>query len=260
MLKEKHLIRDALFINFQNLFIKDKIDLMDKKYLKQFIENTLHLDVNDEVLSKFEKYEALLKEWNAKFNLTAIRDDQGILEKHFIDSIYPMVFVDFKDKKLCDIGSGAGFPGIPLAILNPSLTVVLVEASGKKTTFLNEVKNVLGLENLHVLRMRVEVLKYREHFDFVSARAVTQMNILSELAIPLLKINGELLAYKLYDVENELNEAKNAFKVLDASLEDVKKYNLPISGDGRSLVIIKKNGKTKLRYPRPYSEISAKPL
>ena len=233
---------------------------MDKKYLKQFIENTLHLDVSDETLSKFEKYEALLKEWNSKFNLTAIRDDQGILEKHFIDSIYPMAFVDFKDKKLCDIGSGAGFPGVPLAIMNPSLTVVLVESNGKKTTFLNEVKNALGLENLHVLRLRVEVLRYKEHFDFVTARAVTKLNILSELSIPLLKINGELLAYKLYDVENELSEAKNALKALDASLEDVKKYNLPISGDGRSLVIVKKNGKTKLRYPRTYSEISAKPL
>lgn len=233
---------------------------MDKKYLANFIEKELSKSADEIILNKFEKYQSLLKEWNEKFNLTAILDDQGILEKHFIDSIYPVKFIDFANKSLCDIGSGAGFPGIPLAILNPSLKVTLVESNGKKITFLNEVVKSLSLDNVKVIKSRVEELNKREAFDFVSARAVTKLNVLSELSIPLLVVNGELLAYKLHDVEEELSRAKNALKLLDSKVEKVEKYNLPISGDGRSLVIIKKLKVTKKKYPREFSKISSKPL
>ena len=233
---------------------------MDKKYLANFIEKELSKSADEITLSKFEKYQSLLKEWNEKFNLTAILDDQGILEKHFIDSIYPVKFIDFANKSLCDIGSGAGFPGIPLAILNPTLKVTLVESNGKKVTFLNEVVKSLSLDNVNVIKSRAEELNIREAFDFVSARAVTELNVLSELSIPLLKVNGELLAYKLYDVEEELSRAKNALKLLDSKVKKVEKYNLPISGDGRSLVIIKKLKVTKKKYPREFSKISSKPL
>ncbi|MCR5332625.1 MAG: 16S rRNA (guanine(527)-N(7))-methyltransferase RsmG [Bacilli bacterium] len=232
---------------------------MDKEYLESFIKNELHQEVDGELL-KFSLYEKLLKEWNEKFNLTAITDDEGILEKHFIDSIYPMKFVDFKNKSLCDIGTGAGFPGIPLAILNPSLKVTLVESNGKKVAFLNEVVNSLSLDNVIVVKSRAEEFKIREEFDYVSARAVTQLNVLSELSIPLLKVNGELLAYKLFDVEEEVKNAFNALKVLDSKIERIEKYKLPISGDGRSLVIVRKLKATKKKYPRQFSEISSKPL
>lgn len=233
---------------------------MDKKYLANFIEKELSKSADEIILSKFEKYQSLLKEWNEKFNLTAILDDQGIIEKHFIDSIYPVKFIDFANKSLCDIGSGAGFPGIPLAILNPTLKVTLVESNGKKITFLNEVVKSLSLDNVKVIKSRVEELNKREAFDFVSARAVTKLNVLSELSIPLLVVNGELLAYKLHDVEEELSRAKNALKLLDSKVEKVEKYNLPISGDGRSLVIVKKLKVTKKKYPREFSKISSKPL
>ena len=234
---------------------------MNKKFLEYFIKDELKLEVSDETLSKFSTYERLLREWNEKFNLTAILDDDGILEKHFIDSIYSIKYVDFLDKSLCDIGSGAGFPGVPLAILIPSLKVTLVESNGKKVTFLNELKKILELDNIEVIQARAEELKdKKETFDLVSARAVTQLNVLSELSIPLLKVKGKLVAYKLYDVEEEIGLATRALKELDSKIDDIFKYHLPMSSDGRSLVIISKEKATKKRYPREYSQISKSPL
>ena len=233
---------------------------MNKKFLKYFIEDELKIEVSDATLTKFSTYEKLLREWNEKFNLTAILDDDGILEKHFIDSIYSIKYVDFANKSLCDIGSGAGFPGIPLALLIPSLNVTLVESNGKKITFLNEMKKVLELDNVAVIQSRAEELKQRETFDYVSARAVTQLNVLSELSIPLLKVKGKLIAYKLYDVEEEVGHATRALKELDSKIDDIIKYHLPMSSDGRSLVIISKEKATKKRYPREYSQISKSPL
>ena len=234
---------------------------MNRIYLSSFIIDNLHLDVSEDILLKFEKYESLLKEWNEKFNLTAIIDDEGILEKHFIDSIYPIKYINFKNKSLCDIGSGAGFPGLPLAILIPSLKVTLVESNGKKVSFLKELVNQLSLDNVGVIKARAEELKDKKGtFDCVSARAVTQLNVLNELAIPLLKVKGKLLAYKLYDVEEELANAKHALKELDSEVIDIFKYQLPISNDGRSLVVISKETATKKRYPREYSQISKSPL
>lgn len=234
---------------------------MYKKFLKYFIEDELKIEVSDKTLTKFSTYEKLLREWNEKFNLTAILDDDGILEKHFIDSIYSIKYVDFSNKSLCDIGSGAGFPGIPLALLIPSLKVTLVESNGKKITFLNEIKKVLELNNVEVIQARAEELKdKKESFDLVTARAVTQLNVLSELSIPLLKVKGKLIAYKLYDVEEEVGHATRALKELDSKIDDIIKYHLPMSSDGRSLVIISKEKATKKRYPREYSQISKSPL
>lgn len=234
---------------------------MDKELFKSFIKNELRSKVDDEILSDFSIYEKLLKEWNEKFNLTAILDDKNILEKHFIDSIYPAKFIDFYNKSLCDIGSGAGFPGLPLAILFPPLKVTLVESNGKKVSFLKEVVQQLNLNNVTVKQSRAEDLKKeKESFDFVTARAVTQLNVLSELAIPLLKVKGKLLAYKLFDVEEEIKAAKHALKELDSELSDIYKYYLPISNDGRSLLVITKLKANKKRYPRAFTEISKSPL
>lgn len=233
---------------------------MDKAYLKAFLNKELSLNA-DSILDKFSKYEELLLSYNQKFNLTAITDEEGILEKHFIDSLMAMKFIDFKNKSLCDIGTGAGFPGMVLAIANPTLKVALVESNNKKVSFLKVVKNELGLNNVTVISSRAEDLKgYREHFDYVSARAVTRLNVLLELGVPLLKVNGHLLAYKLADNENEILEAKNALKVLSSSIENNYKFNLPISNAERSLIVIKKHEVTKAKYPRSYSLISKKGL
>lgn len=223
-----------------------------------FLKDNYQID--DILITKFLDYLKLLSEWNERFNLTAITSEEGILEKHFIDSILPMQYIDFSNKTLCDIGTGAGFPGIPLAICNPSLNVTLIESNGKKVSFLEEVKKVLSLDNVFIYKVRAEEFDQRELFDYVSARAVTKLNVLLELGVPLLKINGQMLAYKLFDVEEEINESKHALKVLDCKLECCKKYELPFSKDKRSLVIVSKLNKTKNKYPRDFASISKSPL
>ena len=160
-----------------------------------------------------------------------------------------------------DIGSGAGFPGIPLAILFPNLTITLVESNGKKVSFLNEVRNELHLNNLFILQSRVEDLKgLRGEFDYVTARAVTQLNILLELAMPLLKVKGHLLAYKGSMVDIEIKQSERAIHTLDSKIYQKNIYNLPYSKDGRSLVDDIKLKETKNKYPREYSLIIKKPL
>lgn len=232
---------------------------MNKEKLLNLIKE-IGLKLDDEKVNKFALYESLLLEWNNKFNLTAILDEDGILLKHFTDSIFPAKFIDFSGKALCDIGTGAGFPGIPLAIYNSSLRVTLVESNGKKIQFLNEVKKQLKLDNIDVVQSRAEDYKNREAFDYVSARAVTQLNVLSELAIPLLKIEGKLIALKLFDCEEEINNAKHALKVLDSKIEKIEKYVLPNSEEKRSLIVVQKMSRTKNKYPRNFAEISKSPL
>ena len=151
--------------------------------LKQF-------GLSKEQISKFERYLDLLLEWNEKFNLTAITDKDEIEEKHFLDSLELIEFFGVKNKTLLDVGSGAGFPGIPLAIAEPSLDVTLLEANGKKVSFLKEVIKVLELPNVEVIQGRAEELKMREHFDVVTARAVKELNILLEISFHLLKVGG----------------------------------------------------------------------
>lgn len=234
---------------------------MNDTNLKEFLIKELHIDNCLEIINKFSIYFDELVEANKITNLTAIRDEEGIIEKHFIDSLYSAKYIDFNNKSLCDLGTGAGFPGIPLAIIFPSLKVTLVEANNKKIKFLNSVVEKLSLNNVTIINQRAESLKnLKNSFNFVSARAMTRLNVLLELSIPLCKVHGFLLAYKLFDVENEINEAKHAFNELDCKLQNIYKYNLPISNDPRSLLVIEKIGKTKNRYPRDFSKISSSPL
>lgn len=233
---------------------------MNLELIKNFLTNDLNLTDVDSILDKFQTYEKLLLEWNEKFNLTAIKEENEVTEKHFIDSLFSLKYVDFDNKTLLDIGSGAGFPALPLAILNPSLKATLIESNGKKVSFLNEVKNVLKLDNVNIVKSRVEDIKEKEQFDYVSARAVTELRVLLELSIPYLKIGGQLIAYKLFDNEEEIISSKNALKVLDCYVEHNYKFELPLSKSKRSLLVIRKNKKTKNKYPRLYSEISHHPL
>jgi len=209
---------------------------------------------------KFAKFESLLLEWNEKFNLTAILDHDEITEKHFIDSLLATNFVELKHGRLLDIGSGAGFPGIPLAIYLPKLKITLLESNGKKVTFLNEVVKQLNLENVTVINGRAEDLKNREYYDFVTARAVKALNILMELTIPFVKVHGALIAYKGRDADAEIIEAKSAFKKLNCKLKNSFAYELPKTKDNRKLLVIIKEKATLKKYPRNYSEISKQPL
>lgn len=213
-----------------------------------------------EQIEKFEQYISLLLEWNEKFNLTAITDRDEIEEKHFIDSIELVKYFDVKNKTLIDIGSGAGFPGIPLAIVEPTLKITLLEATGKRVTFLKEVVSKLNLKNVEVIQGRAEELGTREKYDIVTARAVKELNTLLEISFYLLKVNGTFIAYKSSNIDNEIENAKHAFKCLQIS--DYKKfeYSLPKSKDMRVLLGILKKNKTLKKYPRHYSDIVKSPL
>ena len=216
--------------------------------------------LNKEQISKFETYLDLLLEWNEKFNLTAITDKDEIEEKHFIDSLELFKYFDVKNKTLLDVGSGAGFPGIPLAIVEPSLKVTLLESNGKRVSFLKETVKVLDLKNVDIIQGRVEELGTREKYDFVTARAVKELNILLELCFYLVKVGGSFIAYKSSGVEEEILNAKHALKCLQ--IEEFKKfdYYLPKSKNNRVFLGILKKNKTQKKYPRRYSEIVKQPL
>jgi len=217
-------------------------------------------NLTKEQLDKFNLYRDLLLEWNEKFNLTAITDLEEIEEKHFIDSLLPTNFYTFKKGKLLDIGSGAGFPGIPLAIYLPDLKVTLLESNGKKVSFLNEVVEKLELKNVNVINGRAEDLKLRSSFDYVTGRAVKSLNIFAELGIPFVKVHGVLLAYKGDHADDELNEAKSALRKLNSSVVAKYRYSLPKSQDNRNLLVILKQKEIQKKYPRNYSEIIKNPL
>lgn len=216
--------------------------------------------LNTEQISKFERYLDLLLEWNEKFNLTAITDKDEIEEKHFIDSIALTKFFDLKGKSLLDVGSGAGFPGVPLAIVEPTAQITLLESNGKRISFLKEVVKKLDLKNVEIIQGRAEELNTREKYDFVTARAVKELNILLELCFYLVKVGGHFVAYKSSSVDEEIKNAKNAFKVLQ--IDDFKKfdYSLPKSKNSRVFLGILKKNETKKKYPRRYGEIVNHPL
>ena len=216
--------------------------------------------LSKEQISKFEKYLDLLLEWNEKFNLTAITDKDEIEEKHFYDSIAVIKFFDLKNKSLLDVGSGAGFPGIPLAIVEPTCKITLLESNGKRITFLKEVVKELDLTNVEIIQGRAEELGAREKYDVVTARAVKELNILLELCFYLVKVNGFFVAYKSSGVDEEISNAKKAFKALQ--IDEYKKFDyfLPKSKNSRVFLGILKKNKTLKKYPRRYGEIVKQPL
>lgn len=211
-------------------------------------------------ISSLAKYRELILEWNKKFNLTAITDLDEIEEKHFVDSLYLDRYLDLEYQTLLDVGSGAGFPGIPLAIAHPNLKVTLLESNGKKVTFLKEVIKELQLNNVEVVQARAEEFNKRESFDIVTARAVKELNILLEITFHLVKVGGYFVAYKSSAIDGEINRASKAFKAIEISELCKKEYNLPKSKDKRVLLMILKQKSTKKKYPRSYSEIVKAPL
>ena len=217
-------------------------------------------DLNQKQVQLFEKYLELLLEWNEKFNLTAIVEKSQIEEKHFADSLYLLKYFSLKDKSLLDVGSGAGFPGIPLAIVEPTAKITLLESNGKKVTFLKEVVGQLQLSNVEIIQGRAEELNLREKFDYVTARAVKELNVLLELSFYMVKVGGSFLAYKSSNIDNEIANATHAFKCL--AIDNYKKYEycLPKSKDTRVLFEVLKESKTQKKYPRRYSEIVKQPL
>lgn len=215
--------------------------------------------IPQEKLDKFEKYYELLVFYNSKFNITAITEKEEVVVKHFIDSVLGVDKVC--GKTLIDIGSGGGFPAIPLKIVNEKLDVTMLEATGKKCEFLNTVIKELGLENIRVINNRAELLakdeNYREKFDVCTARAVARLNTLSEYCMPFVKIGGKFVSYK-GDAEDEIKEALSAVKILGGKIVDVKNYNLLDAK--RTLVTIEKIKNTDKKYPRGQGKERKNPL
>lgn len=226
------------------------------EYLKQ-----TNLKLNDNCLEKLEEFKNMLLFWNKKFNLTTITDDLGIEIKHFEDSLINEKYF-FKNAKVCEIGSGGGFPSIPLMCLREDLNFTLFESVGKKCTFLNEVINNLKL-NAKVVNVRAEDAgknkEYREKFDIVTARAVARLNTLSEYCIPFIKKEGLFIAYK-GEKNGEEKEALNAIKTLGGTLINSDFYSLSFDMGERSVFVIKKVINTPEKYPRGNGKERSKPL
>ena len=219
--------------------------------------NKINIQITEEEQKKFTIYKDLLKEYNEKFNLTSIIDDDKIYLKHFYDSLYLLTFKEIKAaNSILDIGTGAGFPGMALAIMLPNTQITLVEANAKKCAFLKTVSETLDLKNVLVKNERAEEFskKNREKFDIVTSRAVANLLVLSELEIPALKINGYFLPLKSH-FEEELSISKEKIKNMGCILEDTINYYLPIENSQRTILKIKKRQKTQEMYPRDYSKI-----
>lgn len=225
----------------------------------EFIKETNLLGINltDEELAKFEEYKELLKEYNKKFNLTSITNDNEIYLKHFYDSLCIMKAQELlNSSSLLDIGTGAGFPGIPVAIVNKDIKITLVESNKKKCEFLKVVKDSLNLQNVEIINARAEdfAKTNREKFEVATSRAVANLSILLELEFPALSVGGVLLALKS-NVQEELENSKSILKELNGTIKNTIEYTLPYEESKRTLLIIQKQLPTNSKYPRQYSQI-----
>lgn len=223
--------------------------------------NKIDIILSDYQLNQLDKYYNILAEYNKNINLTTITDYNQVLLKHFYDSLTITKAIELTNQKVCDIGTGAGFPGIVLKIAYPNLKITLVESLTKRCAFLNEVIKKLGLEDIKVVNQRAEEFSQNniEYFDIITSRAVAKLNILLELSIKSLKIGGYYIALKA-NVDEEIKGISNCLTKLNASLESITTFNLPIDNSLRNIIKIKKDNHTPSIYPRRYNEIKKRPL
>ncbi len=235
--------------------------MIDRDKLYQYARD-IGVELDDNMLSRFRLYASELITTNKKYNLTAITEPDEVVVKHFIDSLNVLKYFDLDyGNKIIDIGSGAGFPALPLLIAkNGMLEVTFVDSVRKKLLFIERALNVCGLKG-EILHERAEELgqdkDYRESYDVATARAVAPLNVLCELCMPFVKVGGYFIALK--GSSDEVTDAKRAIKQLGGKIESNVSYKLP-NGDPRSIVIIKKISQTPTKYPRKYKIISSKPL
>lgn len=231
--------------------------------MKEYFNNILQkseIEISEEKKENLLNYLELLYEKNQVMNLTAIRDKEGMLEKHFVDALFLTKVINDNEKSFIDVGTGAGFPGLVLAIFYPEKQFLLVDSVRKKIEFINEVVEKIGLKNVKTSFERAEELikDKREEFDVALCRGVANLRIILEYMIPFIKVDGRFLPQKLN--LNEVEESKNALKELKAEIRKIHKFNLPESRDERIILEIVKKEKTDKKYPRKTGIPSKKPL
>lgn len=232
-------------------------NLISKTFEKYNIESDKYVCLD---MQRF--VDSMLK-YNETHNLTAITEINDVMYKHILDSVLPYRLFQHNDKIL-DIGCGAGFPSVPLSILNRNLSITAIDSVQKKVDFVRLVKNAINLDNLSVIHTRIEDIaydeRYREKFDIVVSRAVAPLNVILEYSAPMLRNGGYICAYKGQNYENELEIAQNALKTLDCSVERVEKYYIEEIDTYRYVLLIKKNSTISKKYPRKQNKPRLKPL
>lgn len=233
-----------------------------KREFEKYLEK-MSISLNMEQYDQFYAYMVLLIEWNEKINLTAITEPKEIILKHFVDSLTIAKYIE-EGKTIIDMGTGAGFPGIPLKIYRNDVKVVLADSLNKRIKFLNEVIEKLQLKNIETIHCRAEELgknkEYREKFDYATSRAVANLSTLSEYLLPFVKLNGSGIFMKTMEIDEELENAKKAIKILGGRIEKVDKFEIPESDLGRSIIIVKKEKQTPSKYPRKPGTPAKEPL
>ena len=229
---------------------------MEKKDFEILIKsysNKINIKLKEKQIDNFYKYMQLLIEWNQKINLTAIIEPKEIILKHFIDSLTICKYIK-ENSSLIDVGTGAGFPGIPIKIIREDLKVTLLDSLNKRVNFLNIVINSFNLNNIETIHGRAEEIankkEYREKFDVATSRAVANLSTLSEYLLPFVKENGIFIGMKGSEIEKEVKDAQKAISLLGGNIEKIEKFDLPESDIKRNLVIVKKIKLTPLKFPR----------
>ncbi len=242
---------------------------MDREKRIQLLEDAfaqIHLKLEDHQYEQFIQYYEMLIEKNKVMNLTSITEFEEVIHKHFVDSVVNFEKMVDNSKKitLIDVGTGAGFPGIPIKIAYPSVKIVLLDSLNKRIKFLQEVIAELRLEDIVAIHSRAEDagrnVQYREKFDYCVSRAVANLATLSEYCLPFVKVGGYFISYKAGEIEDELEQSKNAIQLLGAKVEERKKFMLPGTDIHRTMIYIKKIKPTAQRYPRKSGMPSKEPL
>ena len=238
---------------------------MEFEIFSEELENVakqIEIELTKKQIEKFYNYMNLLLEWNEKINLTAIIEPREVILKHFVDSLTIAKYIK-ENEKLIDVGTGAGFPGIPLSIVKENKDIVLLDSLNKRINFLEEVKENLKLENITTIHGRAEEFgknrKEREIYDIATSRAVAPLNILLEYLLPLVKVGGKAICMKGSNIK-EIENAKNALEILGGKIEKIEEITLPNSDIKRNIIIVKKVKNTPSKYPRKPGTPSKEPI